>query len=346
MLLYLCVNLPNLRYLDLTNSHLSTNSALQAMLCYLYKLKWLNLDRCTGLFSRGREGEDTTFDTIEWLGKVCGGTGNLRAEESIRQWRKDLKDRPTGQPADAPDAGNSVPRPRQPRRAKPGRNAFSAPRPAPAVASTSTAPIPSYREIMARTVPIVKDVIILPGVPSLEAVAFGHNLTPEQNERWHAAFKKGYDEAIHRTVEKVDDALKRWDLWTRMGKDHARLVAFASSLPASYRALPEDEDAVFADWMQRHDLVRVDIDAAPTLKLACIDKIDTFTACFVADCSDAPGVPHLSLSSIGKEPVEERNAKERAIWIEEERQRKEWQSRPHPETCPHVERRKVWPAQL
>lgn len=119
----------------------------------------------------------------------------------------------------------------------------------------------------------------------------------------------------------------------------------------------EDEDESFARFLSSRGLVVISPSTAHLL-LSSFRSLRTtplnasltpsFRLCLTADCSSSPGIAHLSLAAgqtqAVKEPLEQREEREKAFAEQEERERSEWR-RPREEHvvgCGHLWAREEW----
>ena len=223
---------------------------------------------------------------------------------------------------------------------------------------------------------VVKDVMILPSAPRMRSVGLGlFPLDAKVDAVWQAHLSEGYAEGKARALGKLNDWVSRYrdrqsrrrarlrkaglSRGGRQGPDHdddddeqdsLRLVIFRDvleRLPKNVRheavvGLPEP-DVMFRRFCDAHELVVVD--PAVALESASLFEDAGCGFCTVPDCSNAPGVPHLSLSGPGaQERREVREAREKLIWDDEANERLQWR-RPreaHRAGCAHLHRREVW----
>ncbi|GAA5883231.1 hypothetical protein JCM16303_007319 [Sporobolomyces ruberrimus] len=316
---------PSLLHLDLSTTHILDDARLPTLLRLYPSLTSLVLDRCTGLVSQEAIEENTAVQTLRWLGKVCGGVGIGRMEEVSRSWKRIVKERPT----DAPNL---------PRSARTRTN--------PATSSNS----PKVDSL----VPPVKELLIIPAPPRLNSLGCGlHELSPSVTRVWLKSFEKGYEEAIEKACDKIEDVLERWDLWDRTGKlkdGTRRLCTFRDALSTTeYETMnpttveeeegegreEREEDPLFEKFLESRQLVRIDPSIALDLLELYRRKVETFRVCFGPGIGDLAGVPRLSLNASG-EKVEEREGREKLIEAaerkEEDRIRKEVR---HMDGCAH-----------
>lgn len=332
---------PALRHLDLSTTHVADDLRVPIMLKLYPKLETLVLDRCEGLVSRDAVEEPTALATLRWLGKCCGGVGVARADDIVRTWRRVVKERP----ADAP----SLP-------------------------ATGTADV----------VAPVRDVLVLPPPCTLRSLGLGlhDRLPPRVVKKWERAFRDGYEDALDRAEERADEAKERWERWSRTGKlEEAtrRVVVFRDALaglellPAVGPFDPSDEgarergeapldpDPLFARFCHARGLVPLS-PLAPPAQVASLSlahtasyhsRADAFSLCLTPDCSNRPGVPHLTLnpaSGTGREDPHERREREKRVWEQERRDEigshnvAGWR-RPvveHKAQCAHLVGREAW----
>ncbi|GAA5861661.1 hypothetical protein JCM3774_002661 [Rhodotorula dairenensis] len=327
---------PALQHLDLSTTHVADDLRVPILLKLYTKLETLVLDRCEGLVSRDAIEEPTALATLRWLGKCCGGVGLARADDMARTWRRVVKERP----ADAP----SLP-------------------------ATSTADV----------VPPVRDVLVLPPPCTLRSLGLGlhDRLPPRVVKKWERAFRDGYDDALDRVEERADEVKERWGRWSRTGKlEEAtrRVVVFRDALAALQlppAAVPFDsseaddgeldQDPLFARFCRARGLLPLS-PLAPSAQVASLSLAHTasyharateFSLCLVPDCSNRPGVPHLTLnpaSGAGREDPHERREREKRVWEQERTDElgscdKAGWRRPvgeHKERCAHLVGREAW----
>mgnify|MGYP001583280777 CR=1 FL=1 len=337
----------SLNSLDLSTTHLIADARLPLFLRLHPTLTHVVLDRTTGLIGP-RETPEQYLPTLRWLGKCFGGVGASRSEDVVRAWRKLIKDRPTGVPAPGP------PEPAAPEQKKKraGRSGYgSMPKARPAVVEPPrTAPALVWKSEL---VPLVKEVLHIPPAPKMKAVGLGlFPLAPAMDAEWREAFEEGYADAIARTADKIEDAVHRWERWKNAGQlddGTRRMVMLRDALPAGSDWVDwgyDEPDLVFRRFCDERGLVVVGPEAA--LEVLASVRQARCGVCFVPDCAGEPGVPHLSLSMISKEPIEEREAREKGIWEQEARQRIGWRrpEREHQSACAHLARREAWSEQL
>ncbi|GAA5978237.1 hypothetical protein JCM11641_001144 [Rhodosporidiobolus odoratus] len=357
--------LPHLKHLDLSTSHVVDDARLAMMLRYMHRLEELVLDRCSGLISKDAVEEPTAVATLRWLGKVCATPGLTRAEDAVRAWRRLAKDRPS----DAP-------------------NLWTSSIPSASSSSSSSSQRQQQQQQQDHLIPPVRDLIVLPPPTSLHALGLGlHDLSPSVAQTWTRHFFQGYREGNKKTVEKFEDGLERWRRWEEMGKvaeGGVRLVTFKDALAhdptfedvdvgsggggtqcgqGNQREGAEggegnnypDPDPLFSRFCQLRHLTPLTPAQAKSLLPALLSQPSSFLFCPhpSPSCSNAPGVPHLSLTtSVGVEgagmrpAVEDegvRREREKGVWEMEKREEAEgWERGGHVEGCAHQTARKVW----
>lgn len=337
---------PALRHLDLSTTHVADDLRVPIMLKMYTKLETLVLDRCEGLVSRDAVEEPTALATLRWLGKCCGGIGLARADDIVRSWRRVVKDRPTD---------------------------------APSLPPTSTADL----------VAPVRDVLVLPPPCTLRSLGLGlhDRLPPRVVKKWERAFRDGYEDALDRAEERAEEVKERWERWSRTGKlEEAtrRVVVFRDALaglevppvavpyhPPSHPASeatsreapsPEvdlDPDPLFARFCHARGISPLS-PLAPSAQVAALSLAHVatyhecaaaFSLCLTPDCSNRPGVPHLTLnpaSGAGREDPHERREREKRVWEQEWRDELNDESgwrRPakeHKDECAHLVGREAW----
>ncbi|GAA5999033.1 uncharacterized protein JCM10292_003273 [Rhodotorula paludigena] len=319
---------PALRHLDLSTTHVVDDARFPTLLRLYPRLETLVLDRCSGLVSREAVREATALATLRWLGKCIAGVPLSRADEALRTWRRLAKDRPT-----------------------------------------DTVPFP------------VRDVLVLPPAPSLRSLGLGLHSLPRTDEaravhaEWARAFRDGYSDACERALERATDVAERWARWERSGRlggsaadatgrvvvfreDVARLEPALRNLVLAGGEDAAEPDALFARFCAERALVPLPAASASSLvsalasasRAALADARARFVACFVPDCSDRAGVPHLSLhEGRGADEVCARARREREGWERERREEGEWrreegehESGGDGKGCAHVEGRRAW----
>ncbi|GAA5864455.1 hypothetical protein JCM1840_000505 [Sporobolomyces johnsonii] len=325
----------SIRHLDLSTTHIIDDARFPTLLRMHPTLEHLVIDRCTGLIGPEAVEETTAVATLKWLGKCCAGIGLARAEEALRAWRRIVKERP----ADAPNLPHSA--------APPIRNGTRARTRSPAATTSDSSSSPAIDKL----VPPVKELFVIPPPSVLSSLGCGlHDLPPSLRASWSHAFFSGYADAIDRTTTRIEEYLERWALWRETGKladETRRMVTFASALPKDSPWVDwayVDPDPTFARFLDERGLVVVEPNVAVELLGQIKAKEEAFRFCTVPDCSNAPGVPHLSLSRIGKETVEERAQREKRVWEQEKREEAEWRrpEREHEKGCAHLASRRAW----
>ncbi|GAA5989671.1 hypothetical protein JCM10908_000582 [Rhodotorula pacifica] len=332
---------PSLRHLDLSTTHIADDLRVSNMLKLYTKLETLVLDRCEGLISRDAVEEPTALATLRWLGKCCGGVGLARADDIVRIWRRVVKDRPTD---------------------------------APSLPPTSTGDV----------IPPVRDVLVLPPPCTLRSLGLGlhDRLSPRVIKKWERAFRDGYEDALDRAEERAEEVRERWERWSRTGKlEEAtrRVVVFRDALgeleiPPAAMPFSEtgpsptettepvedlDPDPLFARFCHARGLHPLSPFASPaqvaSLSLAHTsayhERFSSFSLCLTPDCSNRPGVPHLTLnpaSGAGREDPQERRGREKRVWEQEGRDETGaaggWRrpAEEHKEGCAHLVGREAW----
>ncbi|GAA5899459.1 hypothetical protein JCM6882_009122 [Rhodosporidiobolus microsporus] len=377
---------PSLKHLDLSTTHVVDDARFPTLLRMLPTLESLVLDRCSGLISAEAMEEPTAVATLRWLGKCCGGIGLSRAEDALRAWRRIAKDRP----ADAPNLS----RPSRPSSTRTS-TAASTRAGTPATDGNATSAGGNGGDSL---VPPVRDLVLIPPPSALKHLGLGlHDLPPRATALWHRAFFEGYRDALRRAVEKAEEGVERWERWGRqgvLGDGTRRLCTFEDAVEeeegsgegGERRARAgegeededdDDPDPTFARFSRLRRLVPLSPSRAKSLLSTLLSQLDspTFSFCPPPACSNAPGVPHLSLAAAtalggfgeadpealggpagGKKKLEggrktkeeeagERREKERKAWDDEareERAREEsWEER-HTKGCAHERAREAW----
>lgn len=178
---------------------------------------------------------------------------------------------------------------------------------------------------------------------------------------WEKAFFEGYRDGIKRTAEKLEDGLEKWERWNGQGKladGTRRLVTFADGLPELLLPVgegspekeeeEEDADPTFSRFASFRRLVPVSPHQGREIHSTLLSHPASFSFCTTPDCSDRPGVPHLSFASTEegggrKEDVGERREKEKNAWEEEARDERERVERGgHKPGCAHLRAREEW----
>lgn len=345
---------PSLEHLDLSTTHILDDARLPTLFRLYPTLETFVIDRCTGLVSEDAIEENTAIQTLRWLGKVCAGIGVMRADEVTRNWKRIVKERPT----DAPNL---------PRSARIQRS--STHKIAPDFSSSITNSLSPSTPQADSLVPPVKELFVIPPPPRLSSLGCGlHELsTPSVSRLWTKSFAKGYEEAIEKACDRIEELLDRWELWDRTGKlkdGTRRLCTFRDALEwQEFRSLhgsvaidgrgdvkaletnggqDEDPDPLFEKFCQTRQLVTIDPSTALDLLELYRSKLDSFKLCLVPDCGNLAGIPRLSLNSNGKDGIEEREARERGI---EEVERRELERvrglKGHQEGCAHLVGRSI-----
>ncbi|GAA5851297.1 hypothetical protein JCM8547_004199 [Rhodosporidiobolus lusitaniae] len=324
---------PFLKHLDLSTTHLVDDARFPLLLRLFSGLEALTLDRCSGLISQGAEEEPNAVAMLRWLGKCIGSIGLSRADDATRSWRRIAKDRPS----DAPNVRSS-------------RTSTSTSH------STST-PAPVGDAL----VPPVKELIVLPPPSALLSLGLGlHDLPPRTALLWRKAFFEGYRDAHKRTVERVEDGIERWERWMtagKLGEGTRRFVTFEDALSSlgveggkgGEEEHEEDPDPTFARFCATRHLVPLSLSHAHELLSLITSLPSSFTLCLTPDCSNAPGVPHLSFAETEeggrKEDPVLRRRREKEAWEAEDREEEErlgkWGQR-HEKGCAHERRRQEW----
>ncbi|GAA6060904.1 hypothetical protein JCM10212_003938 [Sporobolomyces blumeae] len=352
---------PSLTYLDLATTHLIDDARFPTLLRMHPKLTHLVIDRCTGLISRDAVDENTAIVTMKWLGKCCGGVGFSRAEEALRAWRRIVKERP----ADAPNVPHSARRT--------GRRPVGSRRVEPSLPPTASSDPTSTSPSIDTLVPPVRELFVVPPLPSLRSLSAGlHSHVGRRTERlWTEAFEQGYQDMVDKCVVRIEEYVERWEAWRRMGKlgdGTRRIVTFKDAFDpvspavgvvgerATNQPLDDDDDEdedehqddpdpTFEKFLKERNLVKISPSTAHDLSLLYRSQLEErFTVCFVPDCTDAAGVPRLSLERNGRESRAEREDREKAIDEREKRDRSEWRKAAslHKAGCGHLERRRAW----
>lgn len=284
----------------------------------------------------------------------------------MRAWRRLLRDRPTGLPAPGPATDGAGTTTEKRRRA--GRSGYaSAPR-RPIVSngdncSTGSAPAGSLLRLAQASIPIVKDIQIVPPVPSLRSLCLGlFPLSKSMDALWQDEFHSGYTDSIDKTVAKIKEYLHRWTTWANLGRLHdgsKRIVCFTESIvdalggaaAASFveQQIAGEPDEVFRRFCTERGLVSVEPGFVPQIISALERKKDSFVLCTVPDCSGFPGIAHLSLAAGGgtgavKETQQQREAREKAYAEQEDAERLQWRRPKHEHRagCGHLASRDAW----
>ncbi|KAK4333699.1 hypothetical protein RTBOTA2_002433, partial [Rhodotorula toruloides] len=345
----------SLKHLDLSTTHVLDDARLPLLLKLHPTLETLVLDRCSGLISREAVEEPTAFATLRWLGKCCAGVGLARADDVLRAWRRISKERP----ADAPNVHASA-------------------------STTSSGAmndeklVPPVRDILVLPPPT--------RLRSL-GLGLHDSLAPRIVKAWTKSFNEGYEDMVGKTVDRAEDVKDRWERWARtngrLEEGTRRVVVFREAVSEEWvkQYFPQlfDEDGVeeLATWGGDDPALSLDPDplfsgfcytrrllplpyfyspsaSTPLVASLVLDLTSTieahaadFSFCPVPDCSNAPGVPHLTLSQVGKEDIEERRRREKEVWEREESE--EWGSggwrkdeSEHRGGCAHLEGRRAW----
>lgn len=264
--------------------------------------------------------------SLERTGKCSGGLGFSRSEEISRSWKRISKSRPS----DAPNLSHSI---------------------------TPLSPD--------SLIPAVKDLLLIPPPPSLSHLGLGlhDNLSPSTLRIWNKSFRKGYVEALEKSMIRIQESLDRWELWDRQGKlkdGTRRLCTFSDVLETrQYKSFrkgwegeeqrgsndqEEELDPLFNKFLESRQLTIVTPSIALDLLQLHEEKLkeENFRVCFEPDCSDLPGVPRLSLSGNGKDSREDREEREKAIEREEREDEERRKGRKHEVGCAHERGREAW----
>ncbi|BGO94077.1 hypothetical protein JCM10020v2_005771 [Rhodotorula toruloides] len=348
---------PSLQHLDLSTTHVLDDARLPLLLKLHPTLETLVLDRCSGLISREAVEEPTAFATLRWLGKCCAGVGLARADDIVRAWRRISKERP----ADAPNVHASVPTANGP--------------------TDDEKLVPPVRDILVLPPPT--------RLRSL-GLGLHDTLAPRVVKAWTKAFSEGYEDMVGKTVDRAEDVNDRWERWARtsgrLEEGTRRVVVFREAVAEDWvkQYFPQlfdedgleklvtssgddpslflDPDPLFSRFCHTRRLLPVPYFYSPSastplvasLALELTSTIEAhaadFSFCPVPDCSNAPGVPHLTLSQVGKEDIEERRRREKEVWEREESE--EWgpggwrkDRSEHRGECSHLEGRRAWGAE-
>ncbi|KAK4699450.1 hypothetical protein P7C70_g6810, partial [Phenoliferia sp. Uapishka_3] len=338
---------PSLKILDISTTHLIADTRLPLLLRIHPALQFVILDRVTGLIG-SKETEEQYLPTLKWLGKCFGGVGASRSEDVVRAWRRLVKDRPTGVPAPGPpeDTPRLMSTEKKKRAGRSGYANMPRTKAAEKVVETpKVAPLVWASEL----VPLVKEVLHIPPAPKIKGVGLGlFPLSKKMDGQWRDAFQEGFQEAIDKIGDKIEDAIHRWEVWKAAGKlsdGTRRIVTLRDSIPPNSAWVDwdyEEPDEVFKKFCLDRDLIV--IEPAAALEVLASIRASKCVVCFVPDCSGEPGVPHLSLSLISKELVEEREKREKGIWEQEERERGGWWKGDgeHQVGCAHLASRQAW----
>lgn len=235
----------------------------------------------------------------------------------------------------------------------------------------------------------VRDVLVLPPPCTLRSLGLGlhDRLPPRVVKKWERAFRDGYEDALDRAEERAEEVKERWERWSRTGKlEEAtrRVVVFRDALaglevppvavpyhPPSHPASeatsreapsPEvdlDPDPLFARFCHARGISPLS-PLAPSAQVAALSLAHVatyhecaaaFSLCLTPDCSNRPGVPHLTLnpaSGAGREDPHERREREKRVWEQEWRDELNDESgwrRPakeHKDECAHLVGREAW----
>lgn len=268
-----------------------------------------------------------------------------RVMELGREWSKIIKSRPTGMVAPGPQA---VEEEVEGKKKRVGRSGF--------------ANMPRREKVkeVRKEVRVVwstdfegwvKELLFIPPAPRMRSLGLGlWRVESGVEGRWRGAFEGGYGEAMDKTVERVEEGLSRWEAWSGLGKldGTRRMVAFRETLERCGVEFDEGEmdgdDEVYRSFCRERGLVTVGPGQVKQVLAALFEMRSQFVLCLVPDCDETPGVPHLSLEKVGKEAVEEREAREKECWEEEARGRNKWRmpTQMHHVGCAHLATRKEW----
>lgn len=335
---------PRLRHLDLSTSHMISNERFSLLLRLYPHLETLTLDRCTGMIAKRDVEDPATFVLLRWLGSTIGQQGAARALDVTRGWKNLIKDRPTGVPAPGP---NGLPVAVLEKKRRLGRSGYAN------MPRGTTGPVKAATPTLfddSRSVLMIKDMLIIPPPPSLVSLGFGLlDLDGNVATLWHDEFQEGYREGIKKTIDKLEEAIHRYEIWKLTGKlVDRRMVTFRDSLPLGSPWVDWDyvePDEIFAAFLKSKGLICIALDGALELleRIRAKGKVGC-SFCLVPDCSGAPGVAHLALSTVNSETVVEREAREKRLWEEEAEERKTWRraAGDHRPGCAHLITREKW----
>ncbi|KAK4056518.1 hypothetical protein OIO90_002365 [Microbotryomycetes sp. JL221] len=373
----------SLIHLDLSTTHVQSQSISFSIMLRLFpQLKSLTLDHCTGLISLKEPLNGTSLNSFEWLGKCIGGQGNFRMEFVNREWYKISRIR------------HSTTRQHRDR------------------TTTTTTPSSITNENKHDHVVMVRDLLILPALPSLVKLGIGllnHNQSQDQETQnhvleietiWKQEFKKGYQDSIKKIILKIKDHLKRFQLWLNQSKGlnqgTRQLMIFKDTYKQILKIQKPFLNTIHHQEELNQEIQRLQIEfnemnsldlefkkfsnEFELLPLNSIQSIeillnlfetklieiqdqdseeqqqeeDQFNLCFVPDCSNKPGVAHLSLSNIVAgtrtsipkiESIQQRQERERDYERQERQDRLDWRRSNHEHersNCSHIEQRRSW----
>ncbi|GEM07285.1 serine threonine protein kinase [Rhodotorula toruloides] len=347
---------PSLKHLDLSTTHVLDDARLPLLLKLHPTLEMLVLDRCSGLISKEAVEEPTAFATLRWLGKCCAGVGLARADDIVRAWRRISKERP----ADAPNIPASA-------------------AVAPSGATNDEKLVPPVRDILVLPPPSRLRSLGL-GLHDSLAPHLVKGWTNSFSEGYEDMLGKTVDRA-----EDVKDRWERWARTNgRLEEGTRRVGIFREAVSEDWikqyfpqlfdedgvekhathggtddLALSLDPDPLFSRFCYTRRLLPLPYFYSPSastplvasLALNLISNVEAhaadFAFCPVPDCSNAPGVPHLTLSQVGKEDIEERRKREKEVWEKEKRE--EWgpggwrkDESEHRGKCAHLEGHRTW----
>ncbi|GAA5929901.1 hypothetical protein JCM3775_004459 [Rhodotorula graminis] len=103
-------------------------------------------------------------------------------------------------------------------------------------ARPTDAPAPSPSAPVDSPISPVRDLVVLPPIPTLRTLGLGlHSRLDKRTVRaWEASFDEGYGEAVRRAGERAEDGAERWARWERSGRldrdRDARVAVFADQL--------------------------------------------------------------------------------------------------------------------
>lgn len=310
--------------------------------------------------------EITAGIALNWLGKCFGGNGLARSEVCRREWRRRVKDRPTGVAAPGPpgsdednddDGRRNGPRTKTSKRRTGGggggfnnmpRSSSTSRSSTSRITTTKTTPKVIWNSSLP---PLIKELLILPSLPHSLSLSLGlhSNLSSSTQIVWKENFFAGYNDGLNRACSKVDEALSRWENWIMTGKlEGKRLVGFKDSFGDIARfggeVEEEETDEELKKFCLEKGLIPISYRIGKELGQMISNKKGEFKLCLTPDCSDKPGVAHVCLSTMGKESREEREKREKLIWAEEEVDRKSWSkdASEHELGCGHLATRERW----
>lgn len=284
-----------------------------------------------------------------------------RSDENARAWRRLLKGRPSGLIAEGPPPESStIDKGRTAKRG--GKSSAAARREIEREVeatngSSSTKPRSAFI-LEPDGAKLVNQVLFVPALPRLKSLGLGlYDLDRSVAKLWRTHFEAGYVFGIDRLVEKVEGAMRTFEMWEQTGKledGTRRMVTQREAVPWELRRFWDEEDwedtqeegeetdEIFRNFCQARGLVSISPRRTRLLLSALKTLSASFIFCSVPDCSPKPGTPHLSLSS--SERVEEREKREKECWEREKREESEWRKDEsfHRPGCAHLESRRAW----